>query len=111
MPRRNSRYLTEPTIEKIRKPPKGKRTEVFDSDAAGLVLRISDRGVRSWSVYFRFEDATGQRKNQRMTLGGYPAIGIAEARRQAREARDQAAAGIDPRKARKIGRASCRERV
>ncbi len=100
MPRRNSRYLTEPTIEKIRKPPKGRRTEVFDSDAAGLVLRISDRGVRSWSVYFRFEDATGQRKNQRMTLGGYPAIGIAEARRQARETRDQAAAGIDPRKAR-----------
>ena len=100
MPRRNSRYLTEPTIEKIRKPPKGKRTEVFDSDAAGLVLRISDRGVRSWSVYFRFEDSTGERKNQRVTLGGYPAIGIAEARRQARKARDQAAGGIDPRKAR-----------
>ena len=100
MPRRNSRYLTEPTIEKIRKPPKGKRTEVFDSGAAGLVLRISDRGVRSWSVYFRFKDATGQRKNQRMTLGGYPPIGIAEARRQAREARDQATSGIDPRKAR-----------
>ena len=100
MPRRNSRYLTEPTIEKIRKPPKGKRTEVFDSDAAGLALRISDKGTRSWSVYFRLEDATGQRKNQRMTLGRYPATGIAEARRQAREARDQAGGGIDPRKAR-----------
>ncbi|MEE8247145.1 MAG: Arm DNA-binding domain-containing protein, partial [Alphaproteobacteria bacterium] len=105
MPRRNSRYLTEPTIEKIRKPPKGKRTEVFDSDAAGLALRITDKGARSWSVYFRFEDATGQRKNQRMTLGGYPAIGIAEARRQAREARDQAAGGIDPRTARAEGQA------
>ncbi len=44
MPRRTSRNLTEPTIEKIRKPPKGKRTEVFDSDVAGLVLRISDKG-------------------------------------------------------------------
>jgi hypothetical protein len=74
MPRRNSRYLTEPTIEKIRKPPKGKRTEVSDSDAAGLVLRITDKGARSWCVYFRLADATGQRKNQRMTLGGHPAI-------------------------------------
>ncbi len=105
MPRRNSRYLTEPTIEKIRKPPKGKRTELSDSDAAGLVLRISDRGVRSWSVYFRLEDAAGQRKNQRMTLGGYPAIGIAEARQLAREAREQANAGTDPRKARAQARA------
>ena len=71
MPRRNSRYLTEPTIEKIRKPPKGQRTEISDSDAAGLALRITDKGARSWCVYFRLEDATGQRKNQRMTLGGY----------------------------------------
>jgi integrase len=100
MPRRNSRYLTEPTIEKIRKPPKGQRTEISDSDAAGLALRITDKGARSWCVYFRLEDATGQRKNQRMTLGGYPAIGIAVARQQAREARNQAVAGIDPRKAR-----------
>ena len=90
MPRRNSRYLTEPTIEKIRKPPKGKRAEVFDSDAAGLALRITDKGVRSWSVYFRLTDATGQRKNQRMTLGRHPAVHIAEARVQAREAREQA---------------------
>ena len=100
MPRRNSRYLTEPTIEKIRKPPKGKRTEVSDSDAAGLVLRITDKGARSWCVYFRLADATGQRRNQRMTLGSHPAIGISEAREQAREARDQAACGIDHRKAR-----------
>ena len=99
-PRRNSRYLTEPTIEKIRKPPMGKRMEVSDSDAAGLVLRITDNGLRSWSVYFRLADATGQRKNQRMTLGSYPAISIAEARRQAREARIQAVRGIDPRMAR-----------
>ncbi len=108
MPRRNSRYLTEPTIEKIRKPPKGQRTEVSDSDAAGLALRITDKGARSWCVYFRLEDATGQRKNQRMTLGGYPAIGIAEARGQAREARDQAAAGVDPRKARADAQAKIR---
>ncbi len=101
MPKRNSRYLTDPTIGKIRKPAKGKRAEVFDSDAPGLALRITDKGARSWSAYFRFLDVdTGKLKNQRMTLGTYPAIGIVEARRQAREARDQAKAGIDPRKAR-----------
>ena len=100
MPKRNSKYLTDPTIGKIRKPAEGKRKEIFDSDGSGLVLRITDKGARSWSVYFRLTDAIGRRQNQRMTLGGYPVIGIAEARTQARTAREQAAAGIDPRKAR-----------
>ena len=100
MPRRNSRYLTEPTIEKIRKPAKGKRREVFDSNAPGLALRITDKGARSWSVYFRLAGGIGKQKNLRMTLGRYPSIGIVEARGQALVARDQAAAGIDPRKAR-----------
>ncbi len=100
MPKRNSKYLTDPTIGKIRKPVQGKRKEVFDSDAPGLALRITDRGARSWSVYFRLADATGKQKNLRATLGRYPSIGIAEARRQAREIRDQAAGGIDPRNAR-----------
>ena len=105
MPKRTSKYLTDPTIGKIRKPPKGKRKEVSDSDAAGLVLRISDRGVRSWSVYFHLADVSGQRKHLRMTLGRYPGIGIAEARIQARTVREQAAAGIDPRKAREQAQA------
>ena len=100
MPKRNSKYLTDLTVGKIRKPPKGKRKEVFDSDAPGLVLRITDKGARSWSVYFRLTDATRKQKNLRVTLGRYPSIGIAEARKQAREIRDQAATGIDPRKAR-----------
>ncbi len=100
MPKRNSKYLTDPTIGRIRRPPRGKRKEVFDSDAPGLALRITDKGTRSWSVYFRLTDATRKQKNLRVTLGRYPSIGIAEARRQAREIRDQAASGIDPRKAR-----------
>ncbi len=108
MPKRNSKYLTDPTIGKIRKPPKGKRKEVFDSDAPGLALRITDKGARSWSVYFRLPNATGQRKNLRATLGRYPSTGIAEARKQAREIRAQAAAGIDPRKARAGAQAKAR---
>ncbi len=97
MPRRNSRFLTEPTIERMRKPRKGGRNEVFDSGAPGLALRITDKGARSWCVYFRLADATGQRKNQRMTLGAYPALGVSQARKLAQGARDQVAAGIDPR--------------
>ncbi len=108
MPKRNSKYLTDPTIGKIRKPPMGKRKEVFDSDAPGLALRITGKGARSWSVYFRLADTTGKQKNLRATLGRYPSIGIAEARRMAREIRDQAAAGIDPRKARVEARTKAR---
>ena len=104
MPKRTAKYLTEPTIGRIRKPSKGKRKEVSDSDAAGLALRISDRGARSWSVYFHLADASGRRKHLRMTLGRFPSIGIAEARAQARAVREQAAVGIDPRKAREQGK-------
>ncbi len=109
MPKLNSKYLTDPTIGKIRKPPNRKRKEIFDSDAPGLALRITDKGARSWSVYFRLADTTtGKQKNLRATLGRYPSIGIAEARRQAREIRDQAAAGIDPRKARAMAQTKAR---
>ncbi len=99
MPHRNSRFLTEPTIERMRKPRKGGRVEVFDSGAPGLVLRITDKGARSWSVYFRFPNEAGRSVNSRMTLGTYPAMGVSEARKLAQEARMQAAAGIDPRAA------------
>ena len=95
MPKRNSKYLTNPTIGKIRKPVEGKRKEIFDSDGSGLALRITDKGARSWSVYFRLAGGSSQQKNLRMTLGRYPGVGIAEARAQAREAREQSAAGVD----------------
>lgn len=92
MPRKNSKHLTDPGIAKIGKAPKGKRIERFDAGAPGLALRVTDRGVKSWSVYFRLHG-----KHRRSTIGTYPDIGVAEARERAGEIKKQAKQGVDPK--------------
>ena len=100
MPRRNSKHLTDPGIEKMGKPPKGERIERFDAGVEGLCLRITSQGVKSWCVYYRFPDAEGRLKHHRATLGRYPALKVAEARDETRRIKEQVASGIDPKSAR-----------
>ena len=97
MPIRNSKHLTEPGIAKMTRAPKGKRVERFDSGADGLCLRITDRGTKTWCISYHFPDEDGNLKHQRFTIGPWPAIGVAEARDQARLIKSQARAGIDPK--------------
>ncbi len=92
MPRKNSTHLTDTGIERISRAAPGKRIERFDAGAPGLALRVTDRGMKSWSVYYRLAGT-----HLRKTIGGWPEIGVAEARDSAREIKKQAAAGIDPR--------------
>ncbi len=91
MPRKNSKYLTDPGIGKMNRAPEGRRIERFDAGAPGLALRITDRGVKSWSVYYRLDG-----KHQRLTIGAWPGVGVAEAREQGREIKDHAKAGVNP---------------
>ena len=58
------------------------RTDYYDANAPGLVLRVAESGRKSWCVVYR----VGGRK-RRMTLGTYPAVTLAAARKRAREAR------------------------
>ena len=95
MPRGSAKHLTDPGIGKMSKAKKGKRVERFDAGAPGLALRITEKGVKSWSVYYRLDG-----KHQRLTLGTWPAIGVAVARDQARVIKSRAKAGVDPKKAR-----------
>ncbi len=92
MPRKNSKHLTDPGIAKIGRAPKGKRIERFDAGAPGLALRVTERGVKSWSVYYRLNG-----KHRRATIGTYPDIGVAEARERAGEIKKQAKQGVDPK--------------
>ena len=92
MPRGNAKHLTDPGIGKMSKAKTGKRVERFDAGAPGLALRITDKGVKSWSVYYRLDG-----KHRRLTIGTWPEIGVAEARDQAREVKSQAKAGADPK--------------
>ena len=95
MPRGSAKHLTDPGIGKMSKAREGKRIERFDAGTPGLALRITDRGVKSWSVYYRLDG-----KHRRLTIGTWPEIGVAEARDQAREVKSQAKAGTDPKGAR-----------
>ena len=85
------RKLTEAGIARLKPPPSG-RLQVPDGHLTGLWLRITDRGVKSWSVLYRANGGPVRR----LTLGRWPAVGVAEARTLARAALLTAAKGQDP---------------
>ncbi|RLA42558.1 MAG: integrase [Gammaproteobacteria bacterium] len=76
---------------------------------AGLLLRVSNTGARSWVLRI----TTGTRVNAKgktvqrrrdIGLGGYPDVTLAQAREKARLKREQVEQGIDPIKERKAAR-------
>lgn len=86
--------LTDAAIQRLPTPPTG-RVEYWDSKAKGLGLRVSATGIRSWVLLTRTLQA-GTWKQQRVTLGQYPALSLAEARAKAKEGKTEAKAGRDP---------------
>src|SRR5215831_11452868 len=82
--------LTDLFVERL-KPPAHGRAEYFDASFPGLALRITDKGAKSWSVFYRLNG-----RLRRFTIGSYPAIKPAEARREAQGALDRVRAGSDP---------------
>jgi integrase len=75
------------------KPPPAGRLEIADLRQAGLVLRITSNGARSFAFRFRHPDT---RRTLRATIGAYPAIGLESARKRAREMASQVEAGTNP---------------
>jgi len=80
MPRK---MLTDLACERVKPPAKG-RIEYSDAACAALVLRVTAAGQKTWSVYYRFGG-----KHRRYTIGTYPAVKPAQARRQASETIDR----------------------
>ena len=83
--------FTARTIETIRPVP-GRRIDVFDASLPGLALRVTASGHKSWTVHYR----NAARRLRRLTLGDYPTITLADARKAAQKALRAAAAGEDP---------------
>lgn len=89
-------------------PPSG-RMEVEDSACPGLVLRITSRGVKSFSVIYKVPGEGGVSpsgrllvgRQHRITLGSTPPMELKEARNQARTILQAATEGQDPRQARR----------
>ena len=71
--------LTDIQIKKLALPQS--RKELPDEQIPGLYLILQPSGARSWAVRYRF---AGQPK--KLTLGPYPSIDLATARKRAREA-------------------------
>ena len=71
--------MTVKAVEAVQIPATG-RTDYRDSKTAGLYLRVSSTGVRTFSFVGR---AKGSSRVERVTLGKYPAVRPDEARRRA----------------------------
>lgn len=88
-------------VAAVAKNPPGKAVRIQDGEGLALLLpvppkpksgeqsRAQDRGAWTWRFTFN-----GKRKD--MGLGGFPEMGLADARGRAAEARAKLRAGIDP---------------
>jgi hypothetical protein len=85
-----TKRLTDLFAERVKPPARG-RIEYFDAVFGGVALRVTEKGHKSWSLHYR----VGGRL-RRLTIGSYPAIKPAEARREAGRALDRVRQGFDP---------------
>ena len=95
MPRIN---FTVRKIDSLRAPDKG-QVDYWDAGLPGFGIRVSQGGRKSWIVMYR----VGGRK-RRLTLGRYPPMSLAEARKDARAVLVVAQKGGDPAHEKKVAR-------
>jgi len=81
--------LTVKSIEAIKASTS--RKEIPDGALQGLYLVVQPSGVKSWAVRYRHAG-----KPRKMTLGGFPAISLSDAREEARKALRMVSEGRDP---------------
>ncbi len=72
---------------------KGPRTDIWDGGCPGLVLRVTDKGRKTWFLFYRHG---GKKRRTALGSANDGGIGLADARKLARERRDMALAGDDP---------------
>lgn len=71
------------------------------SDGAGLTFTLSKAGTATWVLRYR-----AQGRSRELTIGNYPDISLAAARRAARERRVEVDNGIDPAAVKKASKAA-----
>jgi integrase len=84
----------------IRKAKPGEKPRKM-ADGGGLYLELQPSGAKYWRLKYRIDG-----KEKRLSLGVYPTVTLAEARKRREEARALIAAGTDPSEARKDTKAS-----
>jgi integrase len=86
MPKKN---LTDPYIRNYPKPDK--RVEIYDEHTSGLAIRITTNGSKSFVYRYRFKN-----KVKRFTIGRFPTVSLAEARKEVGELEYKVNHGTDP---------------
>jgi len=86
--------IATPLNDKQLKNAKPKDSEYVLSDGQSLQFRVMKNGTKSWRLLYK-NPKNG--KQSRLTLGTYPSLSIANARKTAREYRSLVAQGIDPK--------------
>jgi integrase len=97
-----AKVLTQATLDALK--PSNTRREIPDAKAGGLYFVLQPSGKASWAYRYKVG-----RASKKLTLGGYPAIGVAEARAAARKAAAQRDGGVDPAAAKASAKAEAKE--
>ncbi len=85
------RELTDAFLRGVEPPAEG-RIELRDTKVPGLVLRMTPKGLATWSVRTRTKDG----KQTRPKLGTWPILSIGAARKAARDMLAAIQTGADP---------------
>jgi len=93
LPRRSQIGFTDAFVRNARAGSDGRRVAIYDGQTAGLELRVTAAGAKTWA--FRYREVAG--KTVRLVLGSYPAVRLKEARELALAARREVSVGGDPR--------------
>jgi integrase len=86
------KMLTDAFVRTAEPPPSG-RLEVADLRCVGLTFRVTQAGIKSWSL--RFRDPRSGRA-ARATIGSYPEVSLHVARERALGLRREIAGGVNP---------------
>jgi integrase len=84
--------FTKAALDALPPAAPGKRDPYHDSKTPGLVLRVTDTGVKTFSHFRRVPGG----EPERIGIGRYPDVSIENARRRATEINAQIAKGVNP---------------
>jgi integrase len=96
-----TRKLTTKTIENLKPGPR--RREISDG-GSGLFLLLQPSGFRSWALRYRYNG-----RPTKLTLGPWPLLGLADARKAAADAQLELSKGSDPAGTRKVAKVKAAE--
>jgi integrase len=86
----NKKVITEAVIKRF--PTPEKQVEQFDAALAGFALRVTPKDTKSFVFFYRYGG-----KQRRATLGRWPVVTLAEARKRAEKILKLVNEGTDPR--------------